>query len=74
MNLPTWPGADVAYSRAYALLDHMARNGQVSRTWGRGGWKCYPSPEMRDLIEALDNGDEEKIKGTLLQNLKWGTR
>jgi len=57
-NLPSWPGASHCYKRAYRMLENMALHGHVRyRT---------PSSEMDDLIEALDRGDEEKIKGLLM--------
>ena len=67
-NLPDWPGASVCYSRAYRLLEAWARNGgvTVARSWK--GNRCYPSDRMVDLIDALNRGDEEVIKGTLLEN------
>ena len=52
-NLPTWPGASSCYSRAYKLLDSQKLDSV----------KC----DM--LIEALNEGDEEYIKGVLLENL-----
>lgn len=58
MSLPTWAGASSAYSRAYRTLERMARNGHVS--------KRHVSEEMHDLIEALNEGNEERIKGLLL--------
>lgn len=68
MSLPSWPGADHCYSKAYRLLESMARNGHVSRSYNyyRGGRYCTPSQDMKDLIDALDKGDEEAIKAALL--------
>jgi len=67
-NLPSWPGASEVYSRAYDVLEQM----------GADDWKAHrssrltrklpfsPSMEMRDLTEALGEGDEERIKGLML--------
>lgn len=65
-DLPNWPGADVCYSRAYRLLEKMAAAGHVTRVKHGRRYRCEVSQEMRDLITALDRGDEEYIKGTLL--------
>ena len=65
-NLPEWPGAAHCYSQAYRLLEKWgARN--YATTKFKGKIKCpTPSDEMKSLIDALDRGDEEKIKGILL--------
>ena len=70
-NFPSWPGASHCYSRAYRLLDRWAADGGVSMGYNyrRGGKFCAPSQKMVDLIDALNRGDEEYIKGTLLENL-----
>jgi hypothetical protein len=62
-NLPSWPGASVVYSRCYRLLGRMARNGHVARRRGR----CVTSAEMDTIIDALNRGDEEYLKGILLE-------
>lgn len=74
MTLPNWPGAAAVYSKAYRKLELMARSGHAtagsppSRGWiGHSG---YVSPEMRDLIEALDRGDENRIKAYLMFDIK----
>lgn len=64
-NLPNWGGAEAVYSTAYAVLERMARNGHVTRTRYRGRTTCSVSEDMRTLIDALDAGDEEQIKGLL---------
>ena len=70
MSLPNWPGADKCYSRAYKLLDYWAKT-DVQPFYYRGKMRSPgPSQRMVDLISALNKGDEEYIKGTLLQNLK----
>lgn len=70
--LPSWPGASKVYSKAYKALDVMARRGHVELR-GRGKRKrAYPSQTMQDLIEALDTGDEERIKGLLMLYKDYG--
>jgi len=79
-ELPTWPGASAVYSKAYRLLERMAANGGASHYAGRyaargRGIKGHaimsvgicPDDDMRRLIDALNDGDEEQIKGLLLQ-------
>lgn len=54
-NLPAWPGASACYSKAYRILAAMGlREGRAL------------SFDRVRLIEALDRGDEEEIKGLLL--------
>jgi len=67
-NLPNWPGASKAYSNAYKILKNMASKGHAKPGyWFRGiiqhGWS---SNEMNDFIKALNEGDEEKVKGFIL--------
>jgi hypothetical protein len=68
-GLPKWAGADAVYSRAYRVLEKMARAGHVCRTPKRRGQsaRCTPSEDMNDLITALASGNEERIKGLLMQ-------
>lgn len=66
-NLPDWPGADICYSRAYRLLECMAKKGhatpaQTNRR-GRAVFAGYVSDDMKS---ALDSGDEESIKGMMI--------
>jgi hypothetical protein len=61
-NLPQWAGASVCYSRAYAMLAHMSKT-HVSIVRGQ----CRVSEDMRRIIDALNKGDEEQIKGLLLE-------
>ena len=80
-NLPDWPGADACYTKAYRMLERMATNGHVSMGAGWPGYcgrgrdlkghaimssGAAPSNDMTRLIEALDQGNEEQIKGLLL--------
>ena len=69
MAVPSWPGADACYSKAYRVLERMAANGgvRVSYCYPRG-MTCYPSEDMNRLIDALNSGDEEAIKGLLMMD------
>ena len=67
-NLPRWNGASKVYSNAYNCLAQMPKRGHI-----RSALKSYyTSQEMDDLIEALNNGNEERIKGLLLLYLEYG--
>ena len=70
MAVPAWPGAEQCYSRAYALLSKWSiRNYTAAKAKHKGRGQCpcpLPSSEMAELIDALNRGDEEKIKGILL--------
>jgi hypothetical protein len=64
-NLPSWPGASEVYRKLYALLAYKAQRGWVIRQWERRGWRCSVQNhcnEMVDIIDALDEGNEEKLK------------
>ena len=61
-ELPEWPGASHCYSKAYRILEAMAKRGGVRETF----LGCMPSRDMDRLIEALNEGNEEEIKGLLL--------
>ena len=66
-NLPAWPGASKVYSKAYRVLERMSRNTKVN--YHRGRYICDgPSDDMQALIDALNEGDEERIKGLLLMS------
>jgi hypothetical protein len=71
-NLPSWPGASEVYSRAYRVLEWMGRNGHSPCSFGKkdkyGNRPVMPRPseDMSQLIDALNDGDEERIKGRLL--------
>ena len=68
-NLPSWNGAEGVYSRAYKVLEALARAGHASPPKMRRGKIVSGgaiSDEMRDLIAALDKGEEEAVKGLLL--------
>jgi len=78
--LPNFPGASVCYSRAQRLLEHMARTAgnQHDVQMPKSGERTLTAalrksqsvvrrtPEMGELIDALNAGDEERIKGLLL--------
>ena len=67
-NLPTWSGASVVYGRCQKLLEHMAKNGHVTQK-KRGRRKfCVTSPDMDHVILAMNKGDEEQLKGILLES------
>ena len=74
----TWLGQDAVYVRAQKVLRWMALHGHVTtgrsyQARGRGidrkpimSMGVTPSKEMNDLIAALNQGDEEHIKGLML--------
>jgi hypothetical protein len=64
-ELPKWAGAAGAYSKAYRMLGYMAAHGHVKRVRDRRGFHCTVSDEMTDLIDALNKGEEERIKALL---------
>jgi len=69
MALPKWPGAEYAYKTAYKILDAMGKAGYEAHTAMQKKLpkskqtRYSPSEDMRDFIDALDKGNEEKIKG-----------
>jgi hypothetical protein len=69
-NLPNWPSADHCYSKAYRLLEKWgAANYRAAKAvyMGKQTMPCpRPTPEMLSLIDALNRGDEEQIKGIIL--------
>ena len=75
MSLPSWPGADAAYSKAYRIMEQMAKRGHViecvparKRIKGRSTpLRVTVSDELQAYIDALNKGDEERIKGFNLQ-------
>jgi hypothetical protein len=62
-NLPQWDGASAVYSKCYRFLELMAQHGHVTTSHWRGKDKCITSEEMDLLVSALNEGDEERIKG-----------
>ncbi len=82
-NLPPWPGAREVYSRAYRKLEGTAAKGHATPGFAGkrrriagglsapiGAYSGHVSPEMRDLIDALNRGDEERIKAHLLFDIR----
>lgn len=74
-NLPNWSRASEVYSRAYRILKNMISTGHISRPFYQRErnyvFKTHSvSDEMRDFIEALNEGNEEKIKWHILENIK----
>lgn len=71
-KLPCWPGAEHCYSRAYQLLErwgaanYTAAVANFKGKHRRVGGCPAPTDEMKSLIDALNKGDEEKIKGILM--------
>jgi len=76
-NLPNWPSASAVYSKAYRVLERMAERGHATpgSTYKTRTGKTvtvtqgHVSDDMARLIDALNAGDEETIKGLLL--LTW---
>ena len=71
-RLPAWPGAEHCYSQAYRLLERWgAANYAAAAASFRGrhrrvGGMLEPTDEMKALIDALNKGSEETIKGILM--------
>ena len=65
-NLPEWAGAESVYSRCYRFLELMAHNGHVTSGYRMGKCNVTSSQDMDDMIEALANGDEERLKGLVM--------
>lgn len=64
-NLPNWPGASHCYSKAYRILESMLKRAYTHKIRPYYDW---PSFDSIRLVEALNKGDEEEIKGLLLMN------
>lgn len=89
-NLPNWPHASKVYSRAYHILENMARAGHVkpaiyskkeflhryasSSNTPKLLKQGQVSQEMIDFIEALNQGNEELIKWHILNNIRFLNR
>ena len=65
-NLPEWGGASAVYSRCYKFLELMAQHGHVTQSYRRGQATCATSEEMDLLVSALNEGDEERLKGLVM--------
>jgi len=66
-NLPDWPGAAVAYSRAYKWMQVEAARAWRKTRRDKGGWRI--PDDVETCIRALDTGDEETIKALNLKYL-----
>jgi hypothetical protein len=68
-----WKGQSGAYSRAYRILEAMAQAGHAKPARvNKKGKILQPgsvSEEMREFIQSLDSGDEERIKAHILKNI-----
>lgn len=73
-SLPEWNGASAVYSRAYRMLENMAKLGhaQVTYMGVRTGHKVHVSEDMKNVIDALNSGSEERIKYQLLLGNQYG--
>lgn len=65
--LPSWTGAREVYRKAYALLERMGASGHATKR----GRAVDISADMSAIIAALNCGDEERIKGLLLQRIDY---
>lgn len=61
-NLPTWPGADVCYSRAMRINETLcaASYAACKDSKSRKAWRA--PEDVCEAIAAMDRGDEEAIK------------
>ena len=68
-NLPSWPSASKVYSKAYKYLNLMGINGHAKPARKNKRGKIIQqgsvSNEMEELIDALNSGNEEKLKGLM---------
>ena len=76
--LPEWQGADDAYRRAYRMLHNMAQRGHATPAtgyWRRGRWvqtkAGWVTGELDAFVDALNSGDEERVKANILANLQY---
>lgn len=68
-NLPSWPGAAVVYSRAASLATEMCRRAyqsQRSKTKKKLS-RFHPPKEATRIIDAMNKGDEEVLKGIVIE-------
>lgn len=69
--VPKWPGAEKVYGALQRVLAVMAKKGHataaVTTKRGRILAPGSVSDEMRDLIDALNRGDEEQLKALQAQ-------
>lgn len=69
---PNWPGADAVYGNLGRVLDMMSKSGhatapKVHKRTRKILKPAFVSDEMRDLIDAMNRGNEEKLKGLQMQ-------
>ena len=74
-NLPPWKGASAVYSRAYRILANLNRTAATAQMETarkrRRAFHFDPPEEARELIEALGKGNEEHIKGLVLNLIRY---
>lgn len=66
-NLPQWTGASAVYSYLYKVLEQLgaeewSRTRAAAKKRGRKPHGIGPTDEMKEIIEALNRGDEETLK------------
>lgn len=73
-NLPKWPGAAACYSKLYRLLEIISRRQGQKAGWPMQSTHCRRSDstivcteQMEAIIDALNKGDEERIKWYCLE-------
>ena len=74
-DLPLWTGAKEAYAKSYAMLKRMAVElGHVTIKRDSKGQPVgsEASQDMRDIIDALNKGNEEQVKGNLVMGRTYG--
>lgn len=64
---PEWPGADAVYSYLYKVLEKMGSDNwaaEVAQAKKRRTKPASPHPtdDMKNIMDALDAGDEERLK------------
>lgn len=80
-NLPPWPGASSVYSYLYRVLEKRSNEAYLQRKeagWHRKKTKAdkardrIVSDEFRDVISALNKGDEETLKAIQMHYRQMG--
>lgn len=76
-SVPGWSGASAAYSKAQQSLERLNAaeyqtqlRRHLKRGHARSTFRYSPPQEVRDVIEAMDRGDEESIKAFNLMHLR----
>lgn len=73
-NLPEWPGADSVYKSLGEITRNMGfrEYSEFSkRKKKRKSDKFVPSDELKEIIAAMNDGDEETLKGLKLQYIEY---